>query len=130
MNDIQFFTDEDLLALYQINAAQLSIARRKTNLYGDKIPQFLRDQMDIEREIDGRVSIDFMNELQELKQGSIRPGNWYHHLCIPFLRLQVVDDHEHHGPLYSVRCFLGRTYACRFIVKSSTLSAQFKPIAQ
>lgn len=130
MNDIQFFTDEDLLNIYQINAHQLSIARRKPHLYAEKIPQFMQDQKEIEQEIEGRVSIDFMHELDQVRHGytaagTIHPGNLYRHKVLPLLRLQVVDEHDYRGPLYSVRCFIGRSYACRFIVKASTLIEHF-----
>lgn len=130
MNDIQFFTDEDLLNIYQINAHQLSIARRKPHLYAEKIPQFMQDQREIEIEIEGRVSIDFMNDLQTIRNGqpimrSIYPGDLYRHKTLPLLRLQVVDEYDYRGPMWSVRVFIGRSYACRFIVKSSTILEHF-----
>lgn len=129
-DSIKDFADDCLLEIYEINARQLSIAKRKPELYGSKLQQFIHDQREIEKEIDGRMSIDFMHELDQLRHGypaagTIHPGNLYRHKVLPLLRLQVVDEHDYRGPLYSVRCFIGRAYACRFIVKASTLLEHF-----
>lgn len=130
IDSIKDLTDEYLLEIQQINAHQLSIARRKPEIYGSQLKQFIHDEREIDREIDARMSIDFMTELEDLRQGQpaaqdIHPGDHYRHKVLTLLRLQVVDEYDYRGPLWSVRVLLGRAYACRFIVKSSTILEHF-----
>lgn len=128
---IKDFTDEDLLQVFQINATQLSIARRKPNVYGEKLPEFIHDQREIEKEIDSRMTVDYMWEIEQIRQGQtapatdIHPGNRYRHKVLRMLRLQVVDEYDFNGPLWSVRVFIGKAYACRFIVKTCTILEHF-----
>jgi hypothetical protein len=129
-DSIKDFDDSDLLQVYEINAKQISIAKRKPDIYGTKIREFIQDQREIEKEIDGRMSIDFMCDLDLMRSGQpasqvIHPGDVYRHRMLPLLRLQVVDEHDFRGPFFSVRCFISRTYACRFIVKGSTIMEHF-----
>jgi hypothetical protein len=130
IDSIKDLSDEYLLEIQQINAHQLSIARRKPEIYGSQLKQFIHDEREIDKEIDARMSIDFMNELDSLRHGqpaaiAIHPGDLYRHKALPLLRLQVIDEYDYRGPLWSVRVFIGRAYACRFIVKSSTIIEHF-----
>lgn len=126
---IKDFTDEDLLQIYQINATQISIAKRKPQIYGEKLPAFMHDRMEIDKEIDNRMTVDFMEEIDRIREGqpaeSIEPGNRYRHKVLRMLRLQVVNEYDFTGPLWSVRVFIGKAYACRFIVKSTTILEHF-----
>lgn len=127
-DSIQDFTDADLLQVYEINCTQLSIARRKPELYGSKMKEFLRDEREIEREINGRMSLDHMLELEMIRQGqplAINPGNRYRHKILRMLEIQVVDDQELPGQLWSVRVFISKVYACRLIVKAGTIIYHF-----
>lgn len=130
-DSIKDFTDEDLLEIYTINAHQLSIARRKPELYGSRMKEFIHDQTEIEKEIDGRQTIDYRWEIEAIKHGSnplIRPGRWFKHKVIGSIRIQIVDEYDFTGPMWTARAFLVKAYLCRFIVKTSTILEHFQPI--
>lgn len=133
-DSIKDFEDADLLESFQINAMALSIARKKPEIYHTKFHDLMKDQMEIEKEITGRMPIDYMWEIEQIKTGvreiktGIRPGNQYKHVGIGCLRIQVIDEHDYNGPLWSVRVFIYKVYACRFIVKTSTILEHFQRI--
>lgn len=95
------------------------------------LKEVAKDLNEIEREIESRLPVSFKWDIEKIQLGLTEPqhrvgeGHWYRHKDISLLRLQIVNEYDYNGPLWSARVFIGRVYACRFIIKTSTLLEHF-----
>jgi len=93
-----------------------------------------QDLHQLEREIESRLPVAFKWEVEKIQLGLTQPshriaeGNWYRHNVLRLLRLQIVNEYDYNGPLWSARLFIGKAYACRIIIKTSTLLEHFTRI--
>jgi hypothetical protein len=137
-NSINLLTDEDLLCLFQMNADEILVCRRRPSISnGLKAVQLRIDRKEIMDEIEYRLSPRYITELEDIKRvlaekamGGIKPGDRYRHKVIKALTIQVVDEAEFSGPVWSVRAMVTKIYACRLLVKTSTILEHFVKLTE
>jgi|GEM_PF-6835824 len=131
MITINQISDEVLLGLIHTNNVFLHVAKnKKIGLNAEEIQQ---DQDRLMREVNNRLPISFKWDFEQIQRSlsprsGVHPGNYYRHKIIPLLKLQIVEEHDYNGPLWSCRCFAGKLYACRMIIRNSTLLEHFRKI--
>lgn len=135
MMHITDLDDHTLLAMRTNCLQHLANMRKRPAIYHalNRL-EVQQDLQQLEREIESRLPVAFKWEVEKIQLGltqpshHIAPGNSYRHKVLPVLRLQIVNEYDYNGPLWSARLFIGKAYACRIIIKTSTLLEHFTRI--
>ena len=131
---IYTFTDRELLNALTSNHRNLNkerlLKRGGFPFAPERFEQLQLDNDYIMREIMNRIPSTHMWEVEKIAAGEtipskVKPGNQYKHNIVGAVRLQVVDEYEFNGPLWTCRFHLGGKYICRIIVKQHTLLEHF-----
>jgi hypothetical protein len=126
-------SDEALLDIYANSCRHMARARRNLS-YEISLEDMQIDNDHIMREIMNRIPSTHKWCVDEIRKGlteparDIKAGMQYRHNVIRGLRLQICDEVDYKGPLFSCRAFIGSIYVCRFIIKQHTILQHFERI--
>lgn len=125
-------TDQGLLHIYANSCRILARKKKQPQALPELTLESLQlDQDYVMREINRRTPTSHLWEIDKIKMDlhktqHIAGGQWYRHLKVGIITLQVID--EDYTGQYNCRCYIKGMYINRFLVKQSTLLEHYQKI--